>query len=153
MPQCQFPVFCCFCISEKLYRKYSRNWMKQKPKSIFYRNEDEVRRGVKRRTRAPRPPLGAAWAWPAPRVGVGPPGTPPTWILRLFIHLLGKTLDTRASIHEKFRRGCHRRTHLGEFWSSSRHPAGGGNHRRRHLHRHARLRSDAWVVHPWTMGP
>jgi hypothetical protein len=31
MPQCQFTVFCCFCVSEKLHRKYSRNWTKQKP--------------------------------------------------------------------------------------------------------------------------
>jgi hypothetical protein len=31
MPQCQFPLFCCFCVSEKLHRKYSRNWTKQKP--------------------------------------------------------------------------------------------------------------------------
>jgi hypothetical protein len=31
MPQCQFPVFCCFCVLEKLHRKYSQNWMKQKP--------------------------------------------------------------------------------------------------------------------------
>jgi hypothetical protein len=31
MPQCQFPVFCCFCVSEKLHKKYSRNWTKQKP--------------------------------------------------------------------------------------------------------------------------
>jgi hypothetical protein len=31
MPQCQFPVFCCFCVSEKLHRKYSRNWTKPKP--------------------------------------------------------------------------------------------------------------------------
>jgi hypothetical protein len=30
MPQCQFPVFCCFCVSEKLHRKYSRNCTKQK---------------------------------------------------------------------------------------------------------------------------
>jgi hypothetical protein len=30
MPQCQFPVFCHFCVSEKLHRKYSRNWTKQK---------------------------------------------------------------------------------------------------------------------------
>jgi hypothetical protein len=30
MPQCQFPVFCCFCVSEKLHRKYSWNWTKQK---------------------------------------------------------------------------------------------------------------------------
>lgn len=64
--------FCCFCFSEKLYRKYSRNWTKQKPKSIFYRNEDEVRRGTKRRTRAPTPALGAAKPGPAPRHGVAP---------------------------------------------------------------------------------
>jgi hypothetical protein len=31
MPQCQFPIFCCFCVSEKLHRKYSRNWTKLKP--------------------------------------------------------------------------------------------------------------------------
>jgi hypothetical protein len=31
MPQCQFLVFCCFCVSEKLHRKYSQNWTKQKP--------------------------------------------------------------------------------------------------------------------------
>jgi hypothetical protein len=35
MPQCQFPVFCCFCVSEKLHRKYSRNWTKQKPNLLF----------------------------------------------------------------------------------------------------------------------
>jgi hypothetical protein len=31
MPQCQFPVFYYFCVSEKLHRKYSRNRTKQKP--------------------------------------------------------------------------------------------------------------------------
>jgi hypothetical protein len=31
MPQCQFPIFCYFCVSEKLHRRYSRNWTKQKP--------------------------------------------------------------------------------------------------------------------------
>jgi hypothetical protein len=31
MPQCQFPVFCYFCVSEKLHRKYSWNWTKPKP--------------------------------------------------------------------------------------------------------------------------
>jgi hypothetical protein len=31
MPQCQFPVFCCFCVSEKLHMKYSWNWTKPKP--------------------------------------------------------------------------------------------------------------------------
>jgi hypothetical protein len=40
--------------------------------------------------------------------------------------------------------------------TSSRHPAREGNHHRRpssSLHHHASLRSDAWVVHHWTMGP
>jgi hypothetical protein len=31
MPQCQFPVFCYFCVLEKLHMKYSQNWTKQKP--------------------------------------------------------------------------------------------------------------------------
>jgi hypothetical protein len=31
MPQCHFPVFCYFCVSEMSHRKYSQNWMKQKP--------------------------------------------------------------------------------------------------------------------------
>jgi hypothetical protein len=30
------PVFCCFCIPEKLYRKYSQNWTKQKPNLLFF---------------------------------------------------------------------------------------------------------------------
>jgi hypothetical protein len=44
MPQCQFPVFCCFCVSEKLHRKYSRNRMKQKPKFLFFPKRDGVQR-------------------------------------------------------------------------------------------------------------
>jgi hypothetical protein len=28
--------FCCFCVLEKLHRKYSRNWTKQKPKFLFF---------------------------------------------------------------------------------------------------------------------
>jgi hypothetical protein len=42
MPQCQFPVFCCFCVSEKLHRKYSQNWTKQKPKFLFFPTRDGV---------------------------------------------------------------------------------------------------------------
>jgi hypothetical protein len=37
MPQCEFPVFCCFCVSEKLHRKYSRNWTNQSRTSYLYR--------------------------------------------------------------------------------------------------------------------
>jgi hypothetical protein len=33
--QCQFPIFYYFCVSEKLHRKYSLNWMKQKLNLLF----------------------------------------------------------------------------------------------------------------------
>ena len=71
------PVFCGFCIPETLYRKYSRNGTKQKPKFLFLRNEDGVRRRVEDTHQGsltqPRRGLGLAhaWAW------CGPPGRPP----------------------------------------------------------------------------
>jgi hypothetical protein len=66
MPQCQFPVFCCFCVSEKLHRKYSRNWMKQKPDiQIFTEASKEPKRRRKGVTR--RPHHQGAWPAPGPR--------------------------------------------------------------------------------------
>jgi hypothetical protein len=50
MPQCQFPVFCCFCVSEMLHRKYSRNWTKQKPDIQIFIGAS--RRPKRRRSRA-----------------------------------------------------------------------------------------------------
>jgi hypothetical protein len=74
MPQCQSPVFCCFCVSEKLHRKYSRNWTKQKPNLIIF---TEASRSPKRRWRGAtgRPHHGAAW--PAP--GLRPLWVRPPW--------------------------------------------------------------------------
>jgi hypothetical protein len=66
MPQCQFPVFCCFCVSEKLYRKYSQNWTKPKPiVQIFHR----ASRTPKRRRSQTRgwPHHQGAWPTPGPR--------------------------------------------------------------------------------------
>jgi hypothetical protein len=51
MPHCQFPVFCYFCVSEKLHGKYSRNWMKQKPNLLIF---TEASRRTKRRRRGSR---------------------------------------------------------------------------------------------------
>jgi hypothetical protein len=48
MPQCQFHVFCCFCVLENLHRKYSRNWTKQKPNIPIF---NEASRRPKRRRR------------------------------------------------------------------------------------------------------
>jgi hypothetical protein len=66
MPQCQFPIFCCFCVSEKLHRKYSRNWTKQKPDvQIFTEASREPKR---RRSRARgRPHHQGARPGPGPR--------------------------------------------------------------------------------------
>jgi hypothetical protein len=63
MPQCQFPIFCCFCVSEKLHRKYSQNWTKQKPDvQIFTEASREPKRRLKGSTRRPH----HQGAWPAP---------------------------------------------------------------------------------------
>jgi hypothetical protein len=77
MPQCQFPVFCCFCVSEKLHRKYSWNWTKQVPEVLFFSEEyqrpNESRRGARGcpHNRGARPS-----PWPRPPI-VRPPWSPP----------------------------------------------------------------------------
>jgi hypothetical protein len=67
------PCFLLFCVLEKLYRKYSRNWMKPKPVA---QNFTEASREPKRRwSGAMRwPHTRAAWprAWPCP-LRVRPP--------------------------------------------------------------------------------
>jgi hypothetical protein len=74
MPQCQFPVFCCFCVSEKLHKKYSRNWTKQKPNVQIL---NKASRTPKRRwSRARGQPHHEA-ARPAP--GPRPLGVRPSW--------------------------------------------------------------------------
>jgi hypothetical protein len=77
MPQCQFPVFCCFCVSEKLHKKYSWNWTKRRPKLLFCpgegRGPNESRRGARghphHQGARPRP-------WPRPTM-VRPPWSTP----------------------------------------------------------------------------
>jgi hypothetical protein len=77
MPQYQFPVFSCFCVSEKLHRKYSRNWSKQVPEVLFfpeeYRRPNKSQRGARGRphNRGARPS-----PWPRPPV-VRSPWSPP----------------------------------------------------------------------------
>jgi hypothetical protein len=73
MPQCQFPIFCCFCVSEKLHRKYSRNWIKQKPNIQIF-NEASRRPTRRRRGATGRPHHRVAWPAPGPRpLWVRPP--------------------------------------------------------------------------------
>jgi hypothetical protein len=74
MPQCQFPVFCCFCVSEKLHRKYSRNWTKQKPNLLLF---NEASRSPKRRRRGAKGRPHHQGARPAP--GLRPPVVRAPW--------------------------------------------------------------------------
>jgi hypothetical protein len=103
MPQCQFPVFCCFCVSEKLHSKYSRNWTKQGLKLLFFpdkgRGPKESQRGARGQARheGARPP-----SWPRPGV-VRPPGGPLTPPLRLFKASVSKTLKESVFFPEQFR--------------------------------------------------
>jgi hypothetical protein len=77
MPQCQFPVFCYFCVSEKLHRKYSRNWTKQLLEVLFC---PEASRELKRRrsgaTKAPHTRVTSPRPWPC-HLGVRVPWQPP----------------------------------------------------------------------------
>jgi hypothetical protein len=82
MPQCQFPIFYCFCVSEKLHRKYSRNWTKQKPNLLIF---NEAYRRPKRRQRG-------AMGQPHLRVVRPAPGPRPLWV-----RPLGPPLDAAPS--------------------------------------------------------
>jgi hypothetical protein len=65
MPQCQFHVFCYFCVSEKLHRKYSQNWMKQKPNiQKFTKASREPKRRRKGARRRPHHQGVRPRAWP-----------------------------------------------------------------------------------------
>jgi hypothetical protein len=67
MPQCQFPVFCYFCVSKKLHRKYSQNRTKQKPNLLLF---NEASRSPRRWRRGAmgQPHNRAVWPspWPCP---------------------------------------------------------------------------------------
>jgi hypothetical protein len=66
-PQCQFPVFCCFCVSEVLHRKYSRNWTKQVPEVLFFLEASrDPKRSWRGATRAPHTRAARPSPWPRP---------------------------------------------------------------------------------------
>jgi hypothetical protein len=134
MPQCQFPVFCYFCVSEKLHKKYSQNWTKQKPNLLFllklHETKDDTERGQPhhqgaRPSRWPHPPMvRAPWSTPddAPSPIKSPRWEKPKGQISFPQNIL------QAAAVAVARSGGSR--------SSSRHPAGGL------LHHHGRLRSD-----------
>jgi hypothetical protein len=67
------PCFLLFCVSEKLHRKYSRNWTKQKPDVQIF---TEASREPKRRRRGATGGPHHQGAWP--RAGLRLPVVSPT---------------------------------------------------------------------------
>jgi hypothetical protein len=148
MPQCQFPDFYYFCVSEKLHRKYSRNWTKQKPNLLFFQTRDEVWRwdggGAEAGHTLGRHGLAVAratrgWGWLVHLL------TPP---FRLYIPLDGKNLKTRSIFLETYYKpsssSMRDREGLealpGTLWERGIIAEG-------LLHHHGRLQSDVWVVY------
>jgi hypothetical protein len=67
MPQCQFSVFYYFCVLEKLHKKYSRNWTKQKPNiQKFTEASREPKRRRSGATRGPHNRAVRPRAWSRP---------------------------------------------------------------------------------------
>jgi hypothetical protein len=148
MPQCQFPVFCYFYVSEKLHRKYSWNWTKQKPKFLFFPTRDGVqsRDGGgpwARRTLGWRSqPLAHATRWCGLLAHLL---TPP---FRLCIILGEENLNTRSTFHKTYCKPPPLST-----WDREGPEALPGTLPERGitagglLHHHACLWSDVWVVY------
>jgi hypothetical protein len=142
------PFFCCFCVSEKLHRKYSQNWTKQKPNiSIF--TEASKRPKRRRRGAIGRPHHRAAWPAPGPRPLVVRPPWPTS---------VAAASPIKTPRREKPKHPINfPETHRDPSSSSTRDREGpealpgtlpergiatGGL-----LHRHACLRRDEWVVY------
>jgi hypothetical protein len=141
MPQCQFPVFCGFCVLEKLHRKYSQNWTKQKPNLLFLPKLREDRRWD---GGGPQTRLTLGWRG-LPLARLAHLLTPP---FRLYILLDGKNLNPRSIFLETYCKppplSTRDREDPGALPGTLPErgiPTEG------FLHHHSRLRSDVWVVY------
>jgi hypothetical protein len=154
MPQCQFPVFCCFCVSEKLHRKYS--WELDETKAeppIFTEASQRPKMRLRGARGQPHHQGSRLSPWPRPPV-VRPPGSPPDaapspiksprwenpkgWIT------FPRNIMQAAAVVE---------TRSGESRSFSWHPTGEGNPCRRPSP--PTWSPPEWCVSslPWTTGP
>jgi hypothetical protein len=147
MPQCQFSVFYCFCVLETLHRKYSRNWMKQKPDvQIFHgasrrpkRRRSWARGRPHHRVARPRagPRLLVVWApWSTSDAAPSPIKTPRREKPKYSI-----TFPEHIAIRRR------RRPEVREGLEALPGTMPEGIATGCLLHRHACLRSDEWVVY------
>jgi hypothetical protein len=126
------PVFCCFCVLEKLHKKYSRNWNETKAKpSIF----PEASRSPKMRWRGARGSAHPRVARPTPgprHHGVRPPGPPSDAALSPIYSPRREKPKGRISFPQNILQATDVIVaRSGGNRSSSQHPAGEGNPCRR----------------------
>jgi hypothetical protein len=146
MPQCQFPVFCCSCVSEKLHRKYSRNWTKQKPNIQKF---TEASRKPKRRGTEPGDGLTTRGRGPGP----GRPMVRATWSTFDAAPSPIKTPRREKPKHPITFPETHRNLPPSSTWDREGPEALLGTLPERGiateglLHCHACLRRDEWVVY------
>jgi hypothetical protein len=148
--------FLLFCVSEKLHRKYSRNWTKQKSKFLFTWRED----GVQRRDRAgPGGDRTIGWRGraghplAAPPGGVRPWSTPDIALQPINFLRQENPKETNSFPQNILQVAAVVVLRSGGSRCSSRHPAGEGNHHRRPSS--SSCQPPEWCVSslPWTMGP
>jgi hypothetical protein len=148
MPQCQFPVLYCFCVWEKLHRKYSRNWTKQKPNLLIF---TEASKSPKRRRRG-------AMGRPHHRAARPAPGSRPLWVRPPWPTSNAAPSPIKTPRREKPKYlinfpETHRDPLLSSTWDREGPEALPGTLPERGiatgglLHRHACLRHDEWVVY------
>jgi hypothetical protein len=131
MPQCQFPVFCYFCVSEKLHRKYSQNWTKTKAEPPIFTKASR-RPKMRRRGARGQPHHRGAWPspWPCPPM-VRPPGPPPDDALSPIKSPRWEKPKGRIAFPRNILQATVIESRSEGSRSSSRHPAGEGNPCRR----------------------
>jgi hypothetical protein len=141
------PVFYCFCVSEKLHRKYSWNWTKQKLKFLITWHEDGVQRRAgggprdshNRWWRGPSPSCATRWCDHLVHLLTSP--------FRLFIPSVEKTLRAQTLFHKIYCKppSSSTRDREGLEALSGTLPERGITTRGL-LHHHACLQNDVWVV-------
>jgi hypothetical protein len=148
MPQCQFPVFCCFCVLENLHKKYSWNWTKPKPVVQIFHGAFRTPKKRWSRTRGwphhqgarptPSPCQPVVWS-PWSTSGAAPSPIKTSWREKpKYLITFPETYRDPSPSSTRDREGLE--ALLGTL--PERGIATGGL-----LHRHACLRRDEWVVY------
>jgi hypothetical protein len=148
MPQCEFPVFCCFVFQKSYTWNISRNWTKQKPNiQKFTEASREPKRRWSRATRGPHNRAARPRARPCPLCVWAPQSTfddapspikTPRWEKPKYPITFPETHRDPPPLSTRDREGLEALP--GTL--PERGIATGGL-----LHRHACLRRDEWVVY------